>query len=85
VRDLLDWLDWHGLACIEYIGDADTGEFVLVEINPRMWQSLAGAVAAGADFPETTGDWRRAARGRSIRSTKREWAVTGSGASCSTH
>jgi len=28
VRDPLDELDWHGLACIEYIGDADTGEFV---------------------------------------------------------
>ena len=85
VRDPLDELDWHGLACIEYIGDADTGEFVLVEVNPRMWQSLAGAVAVGANFPETTGDRRRAARRRSIRHTRREWAVTGSGVSCSTH
>ena len=50
-RALLDHLDWHGLACIEYIEDADTGEFVLVEINPRMWQSLPAAVRAGADFP----------------------------------
>ncbi len=50
-RALLDHLDWHGLACIEYIEDASTGEFVLVEINPRMWQSLPAAVRAGADFP----------------------------------
>lgn len=50
-RALLDHLDWHGLACIEYIEDATTGEFVLVEINPRMWQSLPAAVRAGADFP----------------------------------
>ena len=50
-RALLDHLDWHGLACIEYIEDQSTGEFVLVEINPRMWQSLPVAVDAGADFP----------------------------------
>ena len=50
-RALLDHLDWHGLACIEYIEDAGTGEFVLVEINPRMWQSLPMAVRAGVDFP----------------------------------
>jgi len=50
-RALLDELDWHGLACIEYMEDAETGEFVLTEINPRMWRSLAFAVAAGAEFP----------------------------------
>ena len=48
---ILDSLDWHGLACIEYVEDANTGEFKLIEINPRMWQSLACAVRAGADFP----------------------------------
>jgi predicted ATP-grasp superfamily ATP-dependent carboligase len=50
-RALLDELDWHGLACIEYMKDARTGEFVLTEINPRMWQSLPSTVRAGADFP----------------------------------
>lgn len=50
-RRLLDALDWHGLACIEYMQDAETGEFKLTEINPRMWQSLPCAVRAGADFP----------------------------------
>ena len=50
-RRLLAELDWHGLACIEYIKDANTGEFKLLEINPRMWQSLASTVRAGADFP----------------------------------
>ncbi|MFW5964939.1 MAG: carboxylate--amine ligase [Natronomonas sp.] len=48
---LLDHLDYHGLACIEYMRDADTGEYVLTEINPRLWQSLPCAVEAGADFP----------------------------------
>lgn len=50
-RTLLDHLDWHGLACIEYMEDAETGEFELTEINPRMWRSLAFAVSTGADFP----------------------------------
>ncbi|WP_340097697.1 ATP-grasp domain-containing protein [Salinibaculum salinum] len=50
-RTLLDALDYHGLACIEYMEDATTGEFKLLEINPRMWQSLASTVRTGADFP----------------------------------
>lgn len=50
-RALLEELDWHGLACIEYMRDATTGEYVLTEINPRMWQSLPSTVHAGADFP----------------------------------
>jgi predicted ATP-grasp superfamily ATP-dependent carboligase len=50
-RTLLDSLDWHGPACIEYMRDAETGEFVLAEINPRLWQSLPVAVRSGADFP----------------------------------
>jgi len=50
-RELLDALDWHGLACIEYLQDAETGEFKFAEINPRLWQSLPAAVHAGAEFP----------------------------------
>ncbi|WP_224333894.1 ATP-grasp domain-containing protein [Haloprofundus halobius] len=50
-RKLLGHLDWHGLACVEYMRDAETGEFKLTEINPRMWQSLPATVHAGADFP----------------------------------
>jgi predicted ATP-grasp superfamily ATP-dependent carboligase len=50
-RRLLDSLDYHGLACIEYMKHAETGEFYLTEINPRLWQSVPLAVRAGADFP----------------------------------
>lgn len=49
--DLLSHLDWHGYACIEYVKDADTGEWKFLEINPRVWQSMPEAVRAGADFP----------------------------------
>jgi len=50
-HDLLEHLEWSGLACIEYIQDAETGEWKFLEINPRMWQSLPAALHAGADFP----------------------------------
>ena len=50
-RTLLDHIDWHGIACIEFMKDERTDEFVLTEINPRFWQSLPCAVYAGADFP----------------------------------
>ena len=50
-RTILDSIDWHGLACIEYVKDEETGEFKLIEINPRMWQSLACATHSGANFP----------------------------------
>jgi predicted ATP-grasp superfamily ATP-dependent carboligase len=56
--DLLSHLDWHGFACIEYVQDADTGEWKFLEINPRLWQSLPEAVRAGVDFPHHY--WRRA-------------------------
>lgn len=50
-RKLLDHLDWHGTACIEFMKDANTGEFKLTEINPRLWLSVPCAIRAGADFP----------------------------------
>ncbi|WP_247730480.1 carboxylate--amine ligase [Halovivax limisalsi] len=48
---LLDELDWHGLAMVEFLRDEATGEFKLMEINPRFWSSLPFSVQAGADFP----------------------------------
>lgn len=50
-RALLDHLDWHGLASVQFIEDEDTNEFTLMEINPRMWLSLPAAILAGVDFP----------------------------------
>ena len=48
---LLDELDWHGLAMVEFLRDPRTGSFQLMEINPRFWTSLPFTVQAGADFP----------------------------------
>jgi predicted ATP-grasp superfamily ATP-dependent carboligase len=50
-RALLDELEWHGLAMVEFLRNDETGEFELMEINPRFWSSLPFSVRAGADFP----------------------------------
>ncbi|MFA9427628.1 carboxylate--amine ligase [Natronorubrum sp. A-ect3] len=48
---LLDELDWHGLAMVEFLHDEETGEFKLMEVNPRFWSSLPFSVQTGSDFP----------------------------------
>jgi protein-tyrosine-phosphatase/predicted ATP-grasp superfamily ATP-dependent carboligase len=57
---LLDRLAWHGVAMVEFRGSPDCG-FFLMEINPRLWGSLALPIDAGVDFPN--GLWHLA-RGR---------------------
>lgn len=48
---LLDALGYEGAAMVEFKQDAMTGEFVLMEINARLWGSLQLALDAGLDFP----------------------------------
>lgn len=50
-RALLDELAWEGVAMVEFLRDPKTGEFKLMEINPRFWSSLPFTVQAGVDFP----------------------------------
>lgn len=50
-RTLLEHLDWHGLASVQFLKDPDSGEYKFTEINPRVWASLEMDVLAGADFP----------------------------------
>lgn len=49
--ELLTALDWQGLAMIEFRIDDRTGEPKLMEINPRLWGSLALSRYAGVNFP----------------------------------
>ncbi len=49
-KALLDSLQWHGLAMVEF-KCSDDGRYWLMEINPRLWGSLALAIDAGVDFP----------------------------------
>lgn len=50
-KTLLDALRWHGVAMVEFKYDPSTGRFWLMEINPRLWGSIALAIDAGANFP----------------------------------
>ncbi|WP_248905676.1 carboxylate--amine ligase [Halocatena marina] len=50
-RTLLEHLDWHGLASVQFLRDPESGEYKFTEINPRVWASLEMDVLAGADFP----------------------------------
>jgi hypothetical protein len=36
---------------VEFLRDPDTGDFRLMEVNPRFWSSLPFTVQAGVDFP----------------------------------
>jgi predicted ATP-grasp superfamily ATP-dependent carboligase len=49
-RRLLESLQWHGVAMVEFKIDS-AGRTWLIEINARFWGSLQLAVDCGADFP----------------------------------
>lgn len=48
---LLDGMNWHGLAMIEFKYDAVSQQGWFIEVNPRLWGSIHLAVTAGVDFP----------------------------------
>jgi predicted ATP-grasp superfamily ATP-dependent carboligase len=48
---LLEPLNWSGIVEVEYMVDPRTNQPVLMEINPRFWNSLNLAVECGIDFP----------------------------------
>lgn len=60
---LLDQLEWHGPADVDIVRDRTTGEFKLLEVNPRFWSTVSNEIRAGADFPYYF--WRLA-RGRPV-------------------
>ncbi len=48
---MLQGMNWHGIAQVEWKNIIGTREVVLMEVNGRFWASLPGAVHAGMDFP----------------------------------
>lgn len=48
---LLDALEWHGVALVEFKRDPERDEFFLMEVNPKFWASLEVAIRAGVNFP----------------------------------
>ena len=73
---LLDRLDWHGVAQIEFKLDKRNGQFKLMEINPRFWASTEIAVQSGVDFPYLLckmADGERLEYSESYRHVKFHW------------
>jgi predicted ATP-grasp superfamily ATP-dependent carboligase len=50
-RTLLESLNWHGPAMVEFKRSSRDGQFYLMEINPKLWGSLDLAIQAGCNFP----------------------------------
>lgn len=50
-KRLLDALEWHGVAMVEFKRERRTGQLYLMEINPKFWGSLDLALASGVNFP----------------------------------
>jgi len=50
-KKLLDQLNWHGIAMVEFKRDKNNKLF-LMEINPKFWGSLDLALASGVNFPK---------------------------------
>lgn len=48
---IFDQIGWHGLAMSEWKVCPETGKFWFVEVNPRMWGSIALPISAGVEFP----------------------------------
>jgi len=48
---LLDTLQWHGVAMVEFKGSLAPGGLSLMEVNAKFWGSHDLALAAGVDFP----------------------------------
>jgi len=49
--NLLESLQWHGVAMVEFKYNEAQKKAWLIEVNPRFWGSLALPVASGVDFP----------------------------------
>lgn len=49
---LLEALSWMGVAMVEFREDRRTGEYPILELNPRFWGSLSLPIRAGVDFPD---------------------------------
>lgn len=51
LQALLEDLDWHGVCQADFMIDMNTQIPYLIDMNPRLWGSLAQAIASGVDFP----------------------------------
>ena len=50
-KSLLEKLNWHGPAMVEFKRDDNDNQFKLIEINPKLWGSLELSTISGINFP----------------------------------
>ena len=62
IEDLLQELQWQGLAQLQFLV-SDDGEPRLLDFNPRLYGSIALAIRAGANHPDV---WARLVTGRAV-------------------
>lgn len=51
VKTMCDKLGYHGIAEFEFKRDLESGEFYLIEINPRSWSWIGITPACGVNLP----------------------------------
>ena len=51
-KKILDYLNWEGVAMVEFKKDNSTGIYNLMEINAKFWGSLDLALVSGINFPQ---------------------------------
>jgi len=50
-KTLLDALNWHGPAMVEFKRSIDDGRLYLMELNPKLWGSLDLTIESGVNLP----------------------------------
>ena len=50
--ELLDKLNWHGIADLDVLWDSDSDQYYIIEINPRVPASIRCSIEAGVDFAD---------------------------------
>ena len=50
-KQILDSINWHGFAMVEFKVNPKSGQVWFIEVNPRLWGSFPMAVNAGMEFP----------------------------------
>ncbi|AIY85851.1 MULTISPECIES: ATP-grasp domain-containing protein [unclassified Thermotoga] len=50
-KTILDTIGWEGFAMVEYKYNPSTGDYKVLEINPRTWGSITLPIFCGVNFP----------------------------------
>lgn len=49
--ELMEGIEWHGIAMLEFKLNEKTNKPYLLEVNPRVWGSINQAINSGVNFP----------------------------------